>query len=484
MVHSLSKSEKRYFSMHYAGEKVYQRLFDLIEKQEHYDENALVDKLNLGQIHVYKNYLYRLILKSLRSFHAERSEGMILFNHLQNFEILYEKGLLKQAKKTLMKCKAMALAAHNRDMLGTIYQAEQKLIFMMPRQKEDEVKRDFARQQEILNERSALLWGQQLAYQISKHFYRTGLLLNEAIRSDIIAINSAIDEIYISSNEFLIYRNWIKYLYNFMTGNFSDACEAAEKFIYITDHSESVFDLSILSCEVAYSHARCTLKIKELNEHFFRNGRFPDDFLIHLPAGHLAGEVIKIMNLFLYYEVGQYREGLEYLKTIQPIITDEVNEVLIVTHHAAATLHFCSGNFKEALRNCNTIINEYTPGVADDFYIVNILIRIIIHFEMKNYEVAEDLIKKAKVAVKKYNFFYPLDELLLLKLQEAMLSGSRAQYNQHLQELDREFEKLGPQFDNLTKLKIYFNFKDWIKAKAFCKDFAETIFEARLQLLK
>ncbi len=101
------------------------------------------------------------------------------------------------------------------------------------------------RQKEILNEKLAILWGQQLAYQISNHFYRTGLLLNEEIRSDIIAINTSIDEINIESNEFLIYRNWIKYLYNFMTGNFFDACDAAEKFIYIIDHSESVFDLSI-----------------------------------------------------------------------------------------------------------------------------------------------------------------------------------------------------------------------------------------------
>jgi hypothetical protein len=323
-----------------------------------------------------------------------------------------------------------------------------------------------------------------LAYQISRHLYRSGLLLNEEIRRDILAINKSIDEICIQSNEFLIYKSWIKYLYNFMTGNFSDACDAAEKFIYIIDHSESIFDLSILSCEVAYSHARCTIKIKEINEYYFMNSRFPDDFLIHLPAGHLAGHVIKIMNLYLFYEVGQYHEGLDYLKTIQASGKDEVNEVFIVTHHAAVTLHFCTANYKEALRYCNNIINEYTPGVSDDFYIVNLLIRIIIHFELNNYEVAEDLIRKVKISIKKLNFFYPLDELLLIKLQGAMFAGTQAQFNHHMQELDREFEKLSPKFDNLIKLKIYFNFKDWIKAKASNKDFAKTILEARLQLLK
>lgn len=152
-----------------------------------------------------------------------------------------------------------------------------------------------------------------------------------------------------------------------MIGNFSEAFDAAEKFVFIIDHSESVFDLSILSCEVAYSHARCTIKLKEINEYYFVNSRFPDDFLINLPNGHLAAQVTKIMNLYLFYEVGKYQEGLDYLKTINVTKKDEVNEEFIVIHHAAVTLHFCNANYKEELRNCNKIINEYVPGVADDF---------------------------------------------------------------------------------------------------------------------
>ncbi len=484
LIHSLSKSEKRYFSVHYAGEKVYQKIFDIIEKQEKYDEMALSDKLNIRQIHVYKNYLHKLILKSLRSFHAESSESIILFNQLQNFEILFDKRLFKQAKKTLAKCKTMALATQNRDILGEIFQMEQKLVFMMPRQKEEQVRSDFGRQQELLNEKFAILWGQQLAYQISRHFYRTGLILNEEIKNDIIATNASINEIFNQSNEFLIYRNWIKYLYNFMIGNYPDAFDAAEKFIYIIDHSESVFDLSILSCEVAYSHARCTLQLKKINEFFLLKGSFPEEYLIHLPDGHLAGHVIKIMNLYLFYEVGKYQEGLTYLNSILANNKDEVNEVLIVTYHAAATLHFCSANYKEALWYCNKVINECSPGISDDFYIVNLLMRIIIHFEMKNYEVVEDLIRKIRLPLKKHDFFYPLDEILLSKLQEAMLADTRKKFRQHMQELEREFESLGPKFENATKLKVYFNFKDWIHAKASQTDFAETILASKLSPLK
>lgn len=479
LVHSLSKAEKRYFSLNLSGKNIYQKIFEIIEKQERYDEKEIVEKLKIRQIHVYKNYLYKLILKSLRSFHAESSESILLYNQLQNFEILFDKGLYKQAKKILMRCRAMATATQNRDILGEIYQLEQKLVFMIPRIKDEKLNVVFLDQQEILIEKLAILEGQHLAYQISRHFYRTGILLNDEIRNDIVTINTSIDKINLDSNGFLIYKFWIKYLYSWMTDNFSDAIIAAEKFTHIIDHSENIFDLSILSCEVAYCHARCTIKVKEINEYYIKNGRYPSDFLICLPEGHLASNVIKIMNSYLFFEVGKYLEGVDYLNDILSTNPNNMNEGAIPLLHAATRFHFCMADYKQALKYCNKVINEYTPGVADDFYLVNLLIRIIIHFELKNFEIAEDLIRKVRVILKKYDFFKPLDELLLNKLQDAMLSENKKKYLQHMQELEKAVENLGPKFENTIKLKIYFNFHEWIKAKASDKALTEIIHMAR-----
>ena len=476
LIHSLSKAEKRYFSLPLSGKNIYQKIFEIIEKQDQYDEKEIAEKLKIRQIHVYKNYLYKLILKSLRSFHAESSESILLFNQLQNFEILFDKGLYKQARKILMRCRAMALAAKNMDILGEIYQMEQKLVFIIPRLKDEKLNMNFLDQQEILIEKLAILRGQHLAYQISRHFYRTGVLLNDEIRKDILAINNSIDEIILNSNGFLIYKYWIKYLYSWMTDNFSDALIAAEKFIHIIDHSENIFDLSILSCEVAYGHARCTIKVSEINAYYIKTGRYPEDFLIYLPEGHLAANVIKIMNSYLFFEVGKYREGLEYLNEILSKNPNNMNEGAIPLLHAATRFYFCLADYKQALKYCNKVINEYTPGVADDFYIVNLLIRIIIHFELKNFEIAEDLIRKVRINLKNHDFFNPLDELLLNSLQAAMLAESKKKYIQHMKDLEKAVENLGPKFENTTKIKIYFNFHNWIKAKASDKDLTDVIY--------
>jgi len=57
LIHALTKSEKRYFKIYsslQAGNKMYVRLFDLIEKQKQYDEAKLKSKLKIAGFAVIK----------------------------------------------------------------------------------------------------------------------------------------------------------------------------------------------------------------------------------------------------------------------------------------------------------------------------------------------------------------------------------------------------------------------------------------------
>ena len=53
--------------------KSYMKLFDFIDKQQQADDKQIEDHFKqaafIRQPHVMKNYLYQLIMKSLRSFH-------------------------------------------------------------------------------------------------------------------------------------------------------------------------------------------------------------------------------------------------------------------------------------------------------------------------------------------------------------------------------------------------------------------------------
>jgi hypothetical protein len=119
LIHSLTKSEKRYFNLfakrHVIGnENKYIQLFNCIEKQVEYQELDIIAKLYKGgkpsNFASEKIYLRELILKSLRQFHEKNITESVLYDRLIQIEILYEKGLFRTGYKLILKALAYAEA--------------------------------------------------------------------------------------------------------------------------------------------------------------------------------------------------------------------------------------------------------------------------------------------------------------------------------------------------------------------------------------
>ena len=115
LMKSLTKSEKRFFKLHSAlqsGPKNYLRIFEAVDAQDVYDEEALKKHFEkevfLKHFPSEKNHLYKLILKSLRAYHAEATVSGMLKIEIKNIEILYDKALYEEANKTLHRAKRIA----------------------------------------------------------------------------------------------------------------------------------------------------------------------------------------------------------------------------------------------------------------------------------------------------------------------------------------------------------------------------------------
>lgn len=117
LIKSLSPSEKRYFKLFSAGRsskgiQTYMLIFEEMDKMDEYDEKLLLARLNdeklTKQFPVMKNYLYRLLMKSLRNFHAEQSVDFQIKELLLNVELLSDRGMAAQALKQLSKAERLA----------------------------------------------------------------------------------------------------------------------------------------------------------------------------------------------------------------------------------------------------------------------------------------------------------------------------------------------------------------------------------------
>ena len=115
LIKSLTKSEKRFFKLTsslQAGDKNYLKLFDFIESLDEYDEELVKSTFQtekfIKHLPSEKNHLYRLILKSLRSYYSEQSVSSILKQEIKNVEILYTKALYKECDKFVVRAKQLA----------------------------------------------------------------------------------------------------------------------------------------------------------------------------------------------------------------------------------------------------------------------------------------------------------------------------------------------------------------------------------------
>ena len=111
LIRSLGKHEKRFFKLFASieeGDHIYMTIFDLIDKQKKYDEEAIVKQLGIQKnvFAVQKHYLFNLLLSRIAILHSSKESELRML--LTQADILYKKGLYPSCEKLLNKAKARA----------------------------------------------------------------------------------------------------------------------------------------------------------------------------------------------------------------------------------------------------------------------------------------------------------------------------------------------------------------------------------------
>ncbi|WP_428657757.1 hypothetical protein [Runella sp.] len=110
LIHSLSKSEKRFFTLLVTSEqKDFYRLYELLESQPVVNEKQLNDAFGEKSLEPARKYLYRTLMKALRLYESEKNIEGQLMNLLQDARILHDKGFFNAAHEQLDKLKVLAL---------------------------------------------------------------------------------------------------------------------------------------------------------------------------------------------------------------------------------------------------------------------------------------------------------------------------------------------------------------------------------------
>lgn len=484
LIKTLTKSEKRFFKLSSSiqtGDKNYLKLFDYIDSQSEYDEKVLKHHFRrekfINHLPSEKNHLYKLILKSLRSYHSDLSISSQLKEELKNIEILYNKALYKECRKFLKKSKKLAWEHEKFYYLIDLISWEKRLI------EEAYEEGDFTVNLEELIIEEALVVDklQNLAdyhilySKINSIFRSGGFSKNKEDREKVAEI--ADHQLIKGKHTAKSYRAasicyYIKGLCAATNRNYKDSYIFFNKTKFILDnHPKLKKDLSKRYMLTLYHLMRCyrddnqikeALNILEEIRNLNQDKLFQSlDLKVKLFSIHY-NESLQSLNFLGEFEKSSlFREEKEHDFLLYK---DKLNkEQLIQLAFNVAYLEFGLENYKSALAELNFLLNDNEQTLRQDLYSFARILNLLIHFELSNYEYLEYILKSTNRYLKKVEKDYKI-ELVIVKYIQRLIRTD-------LQNQKSIFISMKKDVDLLFKVheervvQEYFDLTAWIESK-------------------
>ncbi|HMN04416.1 MAG TPA: hypothetical protein PKD45_01715 [Flavobacteriales bacterium] len=498
LIKSLTKSEKRFFKLHsslQSGEKNYLRIFDAVDKQREYDEEAIKKQFAketfVRHFPSEKNHLYKLILKALRAFHAESSTTGVLKQHINNIEILFGKALYEEANKMLQRAKKIA-RDHERFYLWYELLAWEKMLL-----EEAYQSGNFTNDLDALIEEEDMVLGKlrnlatyNVLYSKINYVFRSG----GYVRTD--EEHALVEEI--SGHPLIKGKNTAlssrasticHYTQGFCYWARRDWATSYAKFLRVREildgHPLLKKDLPkryvrtlyyLIQCEIElgdHAHVREDIrKLRELpdspgfGDTDIRLLVFCNSFLSELRYHDRVGDHAKGVQLEAKVE-----EGMAYWGARLP------KEYELEFYFLLSTVNFGAGRMSRALHWLNKVLNDPEPMLRQDIFTYARLFNLVVHYELGNYDLLEYIVRSTQRYLSKRQRAYGVEAALIEHVKKLARSTTPAAKQALFASLRDQLDALMKDPNEGTVLK-YFNICAWVDSKLADKPYSEVVKQA------
>ncbi len=497
LIKSLDGGEKGYFKKHSfinskSNEEVnYLHLFDAIEKQTVYDEAALRSQFKnhafAKQFPVAKTYLYNRILKALQSYHSSVFEEMR--NCLHSAEILFYKKLYSQSEKALNKAKKLA-ARHDIHFYSPAILAWESNLAVATYDL-DWVEKIIS---ELKDEMSLLENNQQYNRLVMTsmvlinrygHSHKKNLLKkleqimkHPALQNEKGAIGFTSQMNFFATHAFYWYAKENYY--------FAEKFFAKQLSLFLNDPEKTKTQFNAyLTC------------VNNLVEMLFQSGMNYKQIPKYLDI--LKGEMVHKRkpsqrallfylhehNLLGYYQrTGEFDKAVKVLPKI--LFEYEKHKKELNSFHKTILLikisvtWFGSENYNKCLYYLNVLRNEFSFKIQPDIDSFLHIFYIIVHYELKHYDLLPSLIQSANHFSEKQSSPGKFEKTLLSFFKDHFIKDDSGKI------LAAEFMELKKLILPLTKKEEekssleFFDYHSWIESKIENRSFAEIVAKKNL----
>lgn len=425
LIHSLTKSEKRYFKLFCKRESSgnnYLKLFDAIDRQEKYDEAAIKqqfrDQTFVKQLHVTKNYLRNIILKSLRNYHTGVSKNAQLKDVLRNVEILYNKELYELSIRELKKAETIATDYENLTGQVDVEGWKRKLNQVLQPHHYDSIRQALDAQAGAIERLRNTNEYWRLTTGIS------GKLFDDPGDSGVVTNSPLLEnpDQALTLEAKVLYYN-ANYLRHLQKGNNAEAENALRTLVILLEQKKhrveedpglyvsSINNLvSFLVFTRQYNEALTTIqKARDLYDQW------------NLTSGNrtLLKQMLRTLNIELeiYRDEKMFKEKPGFIKHTEAFIMENVNkmpkEYLLSFWFQFASIHFMRGDFKRAQQWINRLLNERFRELRRDLQVQARMLNLMIHLEQQNLMVLRHYVDSTRRYLKKVKEVQPFEKILM-----------------------------------------------------------------------
>ncbi|MEZ4721221.1 MAG: hypothetical protein R2813_05015 [Flavobacteriales bacterium] len=478
-----------------SGEKNYIKLFDTIEKQSEYDEEAIKDQFEgetfIKHLPSEKNHLYKLILKSLRLFYSENSISAILAEHIQSIEILYNKALYSECGKLVKKAKSLARGHERFYYLFELIKWEKTLLEeeFQAGKFDTDLNKLVDEEHKVIKQLRNLAEYQILYSKINYVFRQGGYVRNELEREIVNEIQS--HELIKGKNTALSKRAaatcyYIKGLCAITSNEVEDSFLNFSKVVRIFEENPNLIQ------DIPKQYIK---SLGNLFYYYIGSGDYDRLFELISKMRSLKDQpgfnrVDINMRIFLtthYFEMlayeraGQFEKAMEMFEPVRSTIKEfgekMTKEDEVIFDHLFANVYFGAGKYREALRQLTNVLNDNEVNLRQDIYSFSKLFNLVIHYELNNIDLLDYLVKSTErfytKRKKKMENGYEF-EVTFLRSFKKLIKTSRnlRKSNEVLQEMKDDLTALMRDQNEKVALE-YFDYLTWIEAKLQGRSYGE-----------
>lgn len=483
LIKSLKKSEKRYFKLSedQSSNKKYVLLFNLIEKQKVYDEDAILEEspnLKPSQMSNLKAHLYQKILQSLRMYNASSLPNIQLHEMIDHAQLLFNKGLYNQCEQVLKKANKIARNSDNLELQLEILKWEKQVLsHNIGKDIQEKVDEIVNNAKEVSSRINNINLFTNLQVKFDAVYKKIGFIRNKndfsKIQNVFVTNLPEVDPNQLSVSEkislFDLYIGYYSFIQDFKTSE-----RYAKEWVQLFDGDKTL------------RTSRTGEYISGLNHLLIAQSKLLkfEDFQKTKKELRLVGRLHTVsvnenlkLRLLKYsyvhefnwlFMVGDFEKGVRLLERLKSNLEQFIEELdlhsRIIMFYKTACLYFGNDDFKNAIVWLNKIINTTDIDLREDIHGFARILNLISHYELGNIELIQYNVRSTYRFLSKKADLHQFQRYILNFLKKLEVTMTDEELTEHFNKLRA---RLVPLSENKYERRafIYFDIISWLESK-------------------